>query len=394
MKISSRFLIWLGLACLLTPLAAPAQLVQKTIGYEGGTRVWYEHVPASYDGTKAVPLVISLHGILTTGELFAPESEWVPVSDANGFIVIFPNGDGNGTGLSWHDWVFDGSKPDDIGFLVKVINKLEATYKIDATRIYMTGFSDGGDMTSFFASARGDLLAGIAPWAGDWSTGDNQPASQLKPVAPVPEWLWRGTADNSDPGPPTLATQDQEQTNFWIKLANDNPTPQVTTLGDLTTSIYTGGAAEVRYTTIYNFGHGVQTGTAAHTWNEFFSRFSRVNGVIKSNGPPAVKVRASVPKTHASTQANAVFLLSLDGTTADDLTVNYQLGGTGLNGVDYRLLPGSVTMPAGTSSKKVRVHPLIPTAETGNRTVLLTVVPDAAYTLDGTGTAKVKIIED
>lgn len=396
MRISRRFFAWPGLlACLLMPLASPAQLVQKTISYENGTRVWYEHVPASYDGTKAVPLVIALHGAYNTGDKFAPDSEWASVSDAHGFIVIFPNGDGNGTALSWHDWVFDGSKPDDVGFLAKVIGKLEATYKIDATRVFLSGFSDGGDMSSFFAAERPDLIAGIAPWAGDWSTGDGQSDSQLKPTLPVPVWLQRGSDDNSDPGRVSLATQDTQQTNFWINLAHDGTTPQVSVFnGNQHTSTYTGGAAEVRYTSIVGLGHSVQPGFAERTWTEFFSRFSRVSGAISSSALPAVKVRATVPKAHFSDNTKAVFLFSRNGTAADDLTVNYQLGGTGVNGVDYGMLPESVTLPAGATSKKLRVRPQTLFAGTGHRTVLLSVVPNGSYTLDGSGVAKVKIIED
>ncbi len=273
---------------------------------------------------------------------------------------------------------------------------MEATYKIDATRVFLTGFSDGGDMTSFFAAERPDLIAGIAPWAGDWSTGDGQSDSQPQADAcRCPSGFGAARDDNSDPGRVSLATQDTQQTTFWINLAHDGTTPQVSVSnGNQHTSTYTGGAAEVRYTSIVGLGHSVQPGFAERTWTEFFSRFSRVSGAISSSALPAVKVRATVPKAQFSDNTKAVFLFSRNGTAADDLTVSYQLGGTAVNGVDYEMLPGSVTLPAGATSKKFACVRRRCGPRTGHRTVLLSVVPGGSYTLDDSGVAKVKIVED
>ena len=388
------WLCCLGLACLLPGRAARAQLVPKSIPYEQGTRSWLEHVPASYDGTKAVPLVVALHGAYNSGAGFAPGSGWMDVSDANGFIVIFPNGEGSGGSLVWNSWVFDGTKPDDIGFLVKVIAQVQATYRIDASRIYMTGFSNGGGMTSFFAAAHTDLLAAIAPMSAGWVTITGKPESILKPDAPVPAWVWRGTQDDSPPGATPLAIQDQQQTLFWANLAGDGTTPQVTTLGPETTYIYTGGkGGEVRFTSVAGLGHAIQPGSTARIWTEFLSRFSRVNGAIHSGASPTIKVKTRVRRASAAEDVNGSFVLSRDGETTDDLTVGYTLSGTATNGVDYRLLPGTATLPAGASTRKVRVHPLAVDGATGVKTVRLTLLPGDDYLLGDPTAAKVKIVE-
>ena len=318
------------------------------------------------------------------------------MADAKGFIVIFPNGGvGNGTSLSWHDWIFDDSKPDDIGFLSTVINTVAATYRIDTTRVYMTGFSDGGDMTSFFTAAHPSLLAGIAPWAGDWSTGDGKPDSNLKPDAPVPVWLWRGALDDSTPGDASLATQDTQQITFWVNLARDNPTPRVTTLGTATTSTYTGGRAEVRFTSVWT-GHGIQPNMATRTWSEFFARFSRVGGTIRDSSAtlPAVKVRAAAPKVSMASGANGIFLVSRDGGLPGDLTVSYAMSGTAVGGVDYKTLPGAATLPAGAVSTKVKVRPKDVQGTGGTKTVRLTLLPGEDYTLEDPAAARVKLVED
>ena len=42
---------------------------------------------------------------------------------------------------------------------------------------------------------------------------------------------------------------------------------------------------------------------------------------------------------------SATFVIHRDGSTNNDLTVNYEIGGTATNGVQYLTLPGSVTIP-------------------------------------------------
>jgi hypothetical protein len=54
----------------------------------------------------------------------------------------------------------------------------------------------------------------------------------------------------------------------------------------------------------------------------------------------------------------ATFVVRRNGNTTDDLTVSYAIGGTATNGVDYELLPGSVTIPAGSRTARITVVPI------------------------------------
>ncbi len=385
----------LGLALLLTPRAARcAQLTQKSISYEGGTRTWEEHVPASYYGSKAVPLVIVLHGAYDSGSDFADRSGWPPVADANGFIAIFPDGEGTNGSLVWHSWTFDGSKPDDIGFLQQVIAQVEATYRIDTSRVYMTGFSNGGGMTSFFAAAHADVLAAICPVSAGWITTTGVSDSRLTPDAPLPAWVWRGALDTTDGGATPIATQDEQQTAFWARLDGDSPPPRATTtLGTETTSVFSGGTTEVRYTSVSDLAHDVAPNCAARVWTEFFSRFSRHGTTISDGSLPKVKVRAASPKASAVDGTKGIFLFTRDGDSSVPLAVNYQVEGTAVGGIDYKALSGIVAVAAGSGSAKVKVRAK-PTAEdAGKKTLRLSVLPGEGYGLDDPAAAKVKIVE-
>ena len=81
-----------AIALLAAAMPASAQLAQRTLQYQGSTRTWFEHLPAGYDGSRSVALVVALHGFNDSGDEFAVTSGWEPVADAGGFIVVFPNG--------------------------------------------------------------------------------------------------------------------------------------------------------------------------------------------------------------------------------------------------------------------------------------------------------------
>lgn len=378
----------LVLAALALASRAEAQLVQKSIPYENETRTWFEHVPASYNGSNAVPLVIALHGAYSSGNEFAPRSGWSGVADAKGFIVIYPNGKGN----VWNSWVFDGSKPDDIGFLLKVITQVEATYKIDPRRVYMTGFSNGGGMTSFFTAYHADLLAAIAPMSAGWVTNTGNSDSILHPDALIPAWMWRGANDPTS-DTPSVFVQDQQQTAFWVKLNGDGTIPKTSKVRNDTTKVYS-GKAEVRFTSVAGLGHDVEAGSTARIWNEFFSRASRVNGAVSATSPTTVKLGVATPKAYPARGTKGSFLIGRDGDTSADLTVAYEVSGSAVSGTDYKALPGTVTLPACETSKKVKVRALTVEGAKGKKTVRLSLLPGDGYTVDDPPAGKVKIVED
>ncbi|MFD0893583.1 DUF1349 domain-containing protein [Luteolibacter ambystomatis] len=60
----------------------------------------------------------------------------------------------------------------------------------------------------------------------------------------------------------------------------------------------------------------------------------------------------------ASPADNGTFLVTRTGDTSQDLTLYYSLAGSALQGVDYVILPGSVTIPAGQTSAAVTIAPI------------------------------------
>lgn len=93
---------------------------------------------------------------------------------------------------------------------------------------------------------------------------------------------------------------------------------------------------------------------------------------------PLVKIIASDPVALEGVSSGAFTVIRADGGGAD-LSVNFLITGTGTNGVDYVLIPGSVTIPAGYLAVSIPVVPNNIAALDKDKTVILTLDTNANY---------------
>jgi hypothetical protein len=70
---------------------------------------------------------------------------------------------------------------------------------------------------------------------------------------------------------------------------------------------------------------------------------------------------------------------TFSGITANDLTVNYTITGTAVNGVDYQLISSSVVIPNGSSSVDIPIRGLEDGLFEGTETITLTLLPSLDY---------------
>jgi len=84
---------------------------------------------------------------------------------------------------------------------------------------------------------------------------------------------------------------------------------------------------------------------------------------------PTVEVVASEAFVSEVGKKPGAFTFHRSGPGAEALEVRYRVSGTARNGTDYRLLTGTVTMPAGVKSVAVRVVPLGDSLKEGRETV-------------------------
>ena len=157
----------------------------------GQKREYLQYVPTSYDRTKPAPLVITLHTSMSWDSSAMAISQWNSVADENGSIVVYPEG----TGFGPKSWEMTGSETPsrmlDVIFISELIDKLEASYNIDKTRIYANGMSNGGGMAFVLSCTLSDRIAAV----GMVSAGLDPGWDWCPDHRPVPVITFHGTAD-------------------------------------------------------------------------------------------------------------------------------------------------------------------------------------------------------
>jgi polyhydroxybutyrate depolymerase len=160
-------------------------------------------VPKSYDASKPAPVVLALHPYGgATGPYFVDSWHLDELSEAKGFILVFPSGTMERSADRRYFWNatdsccnFYGSDVDDVGYLDTVLDDVAARYAVDAKRIYAVGFSNGGFMGHRLACDRANRFAAIVSMGG----ATFKDVSRCAQSAPVALLEVHGTADDVVP---------------------------------------------------------------------------------------------------------------------------------------------------------------------------------------------------
>ena len=147
----------------------------------GEVREYFVHVPRSYDVRRPAPLVISLHGAGGWPVQQMDLTGWNALADREGFIVVYPWGANRGGPRVWrNERRGEGS---DVRFISDLIDKMEKDYRIDRTRIFANGISNGGAMTFALSCTLSDRIAAFGTVAAahveSWSGCIDQPAAPM-----------------------------------------------------------------------------------------------------------------------------------------------------------------------------------------------------------------------
>jgi polyhydroxybutyrate depolymerase len=175
------------------PEKARAGPREESIEHGGLRRTYRIHVPPSYDGSKPVPLVLVLHGGGGSGLIAERGFGFNPLSDKEGFLVVYPDG-------VEHHWNDGRIGPrfakiheiDDVSFIRALIDHLVKNRKIDPRRIYATGLSNGGFLSHRLGWELSDSLAAIATASATLDPGQ---AAKFAPKNPVHVLQMHGTKD-------------------------------------------------------------------------------------------------------------------------------------------------------------------------------------------------------
>jgi predicted esterase len=141
-------------------------------------------IPSSYDGTKNYPLIIALHGMGGDENSYFDQYQqglFKTLAEQHGYLVACPKGRQSAS-------MYVGTAEKDV---MDVLAEMRRVYKVDGSRIYLTGHSMGGYGTWSLAMGHPDLFAALAPISG----GGN--AAGMIRLKNIPQIVIHGDADNT-----------------------------------------------------------------------------------------------------------------------------------------------------------------------------------------------------
>ena len=130
-------------------------------------------VPASYEASRAAPLIILLHGYTSSGQNQDSYFKVSDLADDYGFLFVAPDGVQETGGAQNRFWNasdaccdFFNAAVDDSAYIRSIIDEMKQRYNVDSNRVYLIGHSNGGFMSFRMAYEHADTVAAIASLAG------------------------------------------------------------------------------------------------------------------------------------------------------------------------------------------------------------------------------------
>lgn len=316
---SRRVVAVLALAFVALWLAQPAPAAQKPAsrsahghvhpliyGSGEGANPYLVYIPASYNRSKAAPMVVMAHGCQTTARQQMRANLYNRLADRKGFIVVYPDVNAQEVAQpgplarcwqffnseSWHRGSGDAA---DIAGITRAVIK---RWHVARQRVYLMGMSAGSFMTSIMAAAYPDLYAAVGIMAGGayadptcLFTGPGIPAATSAQMAydemgsrarVVPRLVMGGDSDQGVP--PACASKALEQglrtNNLVLGDSQTSPisldptgTREVLTLGGYGSTVSTyrdpNGCLIGRRWLIHGMNHFWSGGSANPKWANF-----------------------------------------------------------------------------------------------------------------------------
>ena len=242
---------------------------------------WYKVViPPRYDHTQNRPLLFCFHGGNNSMKtFFNKRKDLIARCEQENWILVFPNGSDNKENKGLSVWKAVHCCPpalnhdiDEQGFVKAMIAELTDMLRIDESRIYIMGGSNGGMLTHKLAAEIPEYFAAAAPTSSTigGQIDQNSPSNQVVPTAPIPIILTHGMSDGSvlfkggqSSGKDRIDISFEESAMLWVQNNQCNTAHADTTMiqgpsGNINIIDFNScnRKAVVRAIAIQNHGHG------------------------------------------------------------------------------------------------------------------------------------------
>ncbi|GLK57017.1 feruloyl esterase [Methylopila capsulata] len=262
--------------------SAPADARLATVAEFGGNPgdlVMRTYTPAGL--ARGSALVVVLHGCTQTAASFEQSAAWTALADEHGFAVLYPEQHAGNNPKRCFNWF----NPEDVArgageaaSIRAMVGTMVAKHGLDRRRVFVTGLSAGGAMTSALLAAYPDVFAGGAIMAGlPCGAASSVPQafeSMYKGASrPAREWgdavrdasdhggpwpkvsVWHGGADST-----VVPSNGDEIVKQWLDVHGlHGAKPTVERKGGRTRRVWTGpdGEAVVEQHVVAGMNHGV-----------------------------------------------------------------------------------------------------------------------------------------
>lgn len=252
------------------PTPTPGKVLRGALTVDGVERSYRLFRPSLAAGMK-VPLVIVLHEYGTTGEDMSALSLYDQQATKSQFITVYPDGIGG----SWNAGACCTPATtrgiDDVKFVGLLIERVASQEPIDASRVFVVGFSNGAAMTYRLACELAERIRAVTSVSGGMLL------ENCRPARPVSIQEIHGTKDTIFPiqggavgnvNTLSLASEIQQ----WVTLdgCTGNPIPGGSGVHKTSTWNTCRNKAVVKLDTIEGEGHSWFADATSSSW-QFFS---------------------------------------------------------------------------------------------------------------------------
>jgi feruloyl esterase len=264
------------------PGGAPGEPSRLTETTEFGTNPGYLKMwsYAPKDLPRKAPLVVVLHGCTQTAAAYDASAGWSRLADREGFAVLYPEQRPANNPSRCFNWFRLSDASRGLGEALSIREMVEAIVErhgLDDRRVFVTGLSAGGAMTSAMLASYPDVFAGGAILAGlphGTAASIGEAVSSMSGANPqdAGEWgdrvraasthsgpwpvvsIWHGTADGT-----VTPKNGDELVKQWVDVHRVPPEDfREETRGGLRRRVWSSGGRDVvEYCTVAGMGHGV-----------------------------------------------------------------------------------------------------------------------------------------
>jgi len=186
---------------------------KDVINFDGRKREYYISLPQNM--SKPIPLIINFHGFSSNAIEQQEFSQMDNYAHMNGVGVIYPEGVNKSwnVGLKVEQFM---NEENDIGFVDALIDTVTSKYNIDSNRIYVCGFSNGGEFSYELMCGLSNKIAAFGSVGGNFTINEERSCNVKREI---PLIHIHGTKDKLAKynGYDKYYLSTIESVNFWAK---------------------------------------------------------------------------------------------------------------------------------------------------------------------------------